>query len=147
VYLDNNATTALDESVLEAMLPYMGQLTGNPSSVHRFGRLQKDAIEHARESVAQLAGARAEQVVFTSGGTESNNLLLNGFSRKLLEQRVNARIAVSAIEHMSLIEPAQHLPLAVDAIAVDESGCVSLHALEEVVTAATSLVPFKICHL
>lgn len=140
VYLDNNATTPLDESVLEAMLPYMGQLTGNPSSVHRFGRLQKEAIEHARESVAQLAGARAEQVVFTSGGTESNNLLLNGFSQKLTEQNANARIAVSAIEHMSLMEPAQHLPLAVDTIAVDQNGCVNLQALEQVMTTSTSLV-------
>jgi len=140
VYLDNNATTALDGSVLEAMLPYMGQLTGNPSSVHRFGRLQKEAIEHARESVAQLAGARAEQVVFTSGGTESNNLLLNGFSQKLAELNVTARIAVSAIEHMSLMEPAQHLPLAVDTIAVDQNGCVSLQALEQVMTTDTSLV-------
>ena len=76
VYLDNNATTALDEKVLESMLPYMGQVTGNPSSVHRFGRLQKDAIEQAREAVAQLAGARAEQVIFTSGGTESNNFFI-----------------------------------------------------------------------
>jgi cysteine desulfurase len=140
VYLDNNATTALDESVLEAMLPYMGQMMGNPSSVHRFGRLQKDAIENARESVAQLAGARAEQVIFTSGGTESNNLLLNGFSRKLTEQNAQARIAVSAIEHMSLMEPAQHLPLAVDTIAVDENGYVSLQALEQVMTVTTSLV-------
>ena len=81
VYLDNNATTALDEKVLEAMLPYMGQITGNPSSLHRFGRLQKDAIEQARESVAELLGARAEQVIFTSGGTESNNLLLKGFDQ------------------------------------------------------------------
>jgi cysteine desulfurase len=60
VYLDNNATTALDESVFEAILPYMGKLTGNPSSVYRFGRLQKDAIEQSPESVAQLAGARPE---------------------------------------------------------------------------------------
>lgn len=140
VYLDNNATTALDERVLQAMLPYMGQLTGNPSSVHRFGRLQRDAIEQARELVAQLAGARAEQVVFTSGGTESNNLLLNGFCRKLKEQQVSARVAVSAIEHMSLLEPAQHLPLVVDTIAVDSNGHVNLQALERVMTGTTSLV-------
>ena len=104
VYLDNNATTALDDRVLQAMLPYMGQVTGNPSSVHRFGRLQKDAIEQARESVAQLVGSRAEQVIFTSGGTESNNLLINGFFQKNRDNR----IAVSAIEHMSLLEPAQN---------------------------------------
>ncbi len=136
VYLDNNATTALGEKVLEAMLPYMGQVTGNPSSVHRFGRLQKDAIEQARESVARLAGARAEQVVFTSGGTESNNLLLNGFSRKNKE----ARIAVSAVEHMSLLEPAQHLLPAADIIPVDANGCVNVAQLEQVVSEQTSLV-------
>jgi len=144
VYLDNNATTALDELVLEAMLPYMGQVTGNPSSVHRFGRLQKDAIEQARESVAQLVGARAEQVVFTSGGTESNNLLLNGFSRQLASldagSRTGNRIAVSAIEHMSILEPAQHLSLAVDRIAADENGRITLSAVEDVMTEQTSLI-------
>ena len=140
VYLDNNATTALDESVLEAMLPYMGQVTGNPSSVHRFGRLQKDAIEQARESVAQLAGARAEQVIFTSGGTESNNLLLNGFSLQQQQQNSRARVAISAIEHMSLIEPAQHLSLAVDSIAVDEYGRVNLEAVEQVMHEQTALI-------
>ncbi len=136
VYLDNNATTALDEKVLEAMLPYMGQVTGNPSSVHRFGRLQKDAIEQARESVAQLVGARAEQVIFTSGGTESNNLLLNGFNSK----NSDTRIAVSAIEHMSLLEPAQHLPFEVDKIAVDENGLIDLQTVEQVLTEQTSLI-------
>lgn len=142
VYLDNNATTALDEKVLEAMLPYMGQVTGNPSSVHRFGRLQKDAIEQARESVAQLAGARAEQVIFTSGGTESNNLLLNGFSKKGFNSSISSdtRIAISAIEHMSLLEPAQHLPLEVDKIAVDENGLIRAHALEQVMTEQTALI-------
>ena len=164
VYLDNNATTALDEKVLEAMLPYMGQVAGNPSSVHRFGRLQKDAIEQARESVAQLAGARAEQVIFTSGGTESNNLLLNGFCRSLgkqaldrqaldkqtlgkqaldkqtVEQGTEARIAVSAIEHMSLLEPAQHATLAVDKIAVDETGYITSSAVAQVMTKQTSLL-------
>ncbi len=142
VYLDNNATTALDEKVLEAMLPFMGQVTGNPSSVHRFGRLQKDAIEQARESVAQLVGARAEQVIFTSGGTESNNLLLNGFSKKSFNSNISGdtRIAISAIEHMSLLEPAQHLPLEVDKIAVDENGLIKVHALEQVMTEQTSLI-------
>jgi cysteine desulfurase len=139
VYLDNNATTALDETVLEAMLPYMGAVTGNPSSVHRFGRMQKDALEQAREQVAQLAGARAEQVIFTSGGTESNNLLLRGFS-----QGEGSRIAISAIEHMSLLEPAQNLSLAaeitVDEIEVDKDGYVNLQALENVMTEQTRLV-------
>ena len=144
VYLDNNATTALDEKVLEVMLPYMGQVTGNPSSVHRFGRLQKDAIEQARESVAELLGARAEQVVFTSGGTESNNLLLNGLNLTSMgrhaEKSMGGRIAISAIEHMSLLEPAQHLSLAVDSIAVDENGRINLPAVEQVITEQTLLI-------
>lgn len=136
VYLDNNATTALDERVLEAMLPYMGQVTGNPSSVHRFGRLQKDAIEQARESVAQLVGGRTEQVIFTSGGTESNNLLINGF----YQQNRDSRIAVSAIEHMSLLEPAQNLGAMVDIIQANENGHINRSALEQVVDEKTSLV-------
>jgi len=136
VYLDNNATTALDERVLDAMLPYMGQVTGNPSSVHRFGRLQRDAIEQARESVARLAGARAEQVIFTSGGTESNNLLING----VYQQNRDRRIAVSAIEHMSLLEPARNLGAMVDIIQVDEGGRVHRSALEQVVDERTLLV-------
>ncbi len=144
VYLDNNATTALDEQVLDAMLPYMGAITGNPSSVHRFGRLQKDAIELARESVAKLLGARAEQVVFTSGGTESNNLLLNGMhlssKTRHAENSGGRRIAISAIEHMSLLEPAQHLNLAVDIIAVDENGNINLSAVEQVMSQQTSLI-------
>ncbi|NOQ87485.1 MAG: aminotransferase class V-fold PLP-dependent enzyme [Gammaproteobacteria bacterium] len=141
VYLDNNATTALDEKVLEAMLPYMGQVTGNPSSVHRFGRLQKDAVEQARESVAQLAGARVEQVVFTSGGTESNNLLLIGHDRQLMaQQNKESRIAVSAIEHMSLLEPAQHIASGVDIVPADENGCINLAAVEQIMTEQTSLI-------
>ena len=136
VYLDNNATTALDEKVLQAMLPYMGQVTGNPSSVHRFGRLQKDAIEQARESVARLAGARAEQVIFTSGGTEANNLLLNGFDRC----NENARIALSAIEHPSLLEPAQQLNDVVDIVPVSENGDVELLTLMSAITDKTSLI-------
>ena len=136
VYLDNNATTALDAEVLDSMLPYMGQVTGNPSSVHRFGRLQRDAIEQARDTVARLVGARAEQVVFTSGGTESNNLLLRGFGNTDKQ----AQITVSAIEHLSLLEPAQHLAHAVSEIAVDENGVVLLSALEQAITDNTRLI-------
>lgn len=136
VYLDNNATTALDKRVLDAMLPYMGQVTGNPSSVHRFGRLQRDAIEQARESVARLAGARAEQVVFTSGGTESNNLLING----VCQHNRGSRIAVSATEHMSLLEPARNLGPVVDIIQVDEDGHINRSALERAVDERTLLV-------
>lgn len=144
VYLDNNATTALDEAVFESMLPYMGTVTGNPSSVHRFGRLQRDAIEHARESVASLVGARAEQVIFTTGGTASNNLLLSGFSQNLLARNkgepLAARIAMSAIEHMSSIAQIDHLPCEVDLISSDENGYIGVQSAEQAVTEKTVLM-------
>ena len=136
VYLDYNATTPLHEKVFEAMQPYMGAVSGNPSSLHRFGRLQRDAIEHAREQVAALVDARAEQVVFTSGGTEANNLLLKGLCA---EQDVK-RIAISAIEHMSLLEPAAKCDCEVDLIAVDGEGRVTSDLLAQTMKGDTSLV-------
>ena len=136
VYLDYNATTPLHEKVFEAMQPYMGAVSGNPSSLHRFGRLQRDAIEHAREQVAALVDARAEQVVFTSGGTEANNLLLKGHC---VDQGAK-RIAISAIEHMSLLEPAAECGCEVDLIAVNGEGVVTSDLLERAIKDDTSLV-------
>lgn len=138
VYLDHNATTPLHPKVLEAMQPYMGAVTGNPSSLHRFGRLQRDAIERAREQVARLVDARPEQVIFTSGGTEANNLLIKG----LCSNTDVKRIAVSEIEHMSLLEPVSVLPTSVasDMIAVDEQGAITCDALRDVLKEDTALV-------
>lgn len=136
VYLDYNATTPLHEKVFEAMRPYMGAVSGNPSSLHRFGRLQRDAIEHAREQVAALVDARAEQIVFTSGGTEANNLLLKG----LCTEDSVRRIAISAIEHMSVLEPAAKCDCEVDLIAVDTEGVVTSGSLEQAIKDDTSLV-------
>jgi cysteine desulfurase len=78
VYLDYNATTPIDPRVLEAMLPFLTEHYGNPSSAHQYGRYSHAAIEQAREQVAALVGAHPSQVIFTSGGTEANNLALKG---------------------------------------------------------------------
>lgn len=138
VYLDHNATTPMHSKVLQAMQPYMGAVTGNPSSLHRFGRLQRDAIDRAREQVARLVDARPEQVIFTSGGTEANNLLIKG----LCANAEVRRLAVSEIEHMSLLEPASALPesVVVNKIAVNEQGVISCEALSEVIKEDTALV-------
>lgn len=138
VYLDHNATTPLDEQVLQAMLPLMQSMVGNPSSLHRFGRLQKDAIEKAREQVAALVDAHPEQVVFTSGGTEANNLLVKGIA----SAPGISRIAVSAVEHMSMLEPAGQLGEActVDYIPVDSDGRVTVQGLKQVLKKDTGLV-------
>ena len=103
VYLDHNATTPLHPQVLEAMMPYITGIYGNPSSVHRYGRLTRDALEQARTQVARLVNAEANQIVFTSGGTEANNLAIKGC---LANQSVS-RFAVSEIEHASLLEPSR----------------------------------------
>ena len=138
VYLDHNATTPLHEDVLQAMLPVMQSMVGNPSSLHRFGRLQKDSIEGARQQVADLVDAHPEQVIFTSGGTEANNLLLTGLA---VSTDIN-RIALSKVEHMSLLEPAAELgdQCAVDFIAVDKDGRVTAQLLEQALRPDTRLV-------
>ena len=81
IYLDNNATTAVDPDVLDAMLPYFSSDFGNASSIHTFGQKARSAVETAREQVAALIGARPQEIVFTSGGTEADNHAIFGIAR------------------------------------------------------------------
>ena len=138
VYLDHNATTPLHPEVLQAMLPLMQAMVGNPASLHRFGRLQKDAIERAREQVSALVDAHPGQVIFTSGGTESNNLVLKGIAAS----GSVSRIAVSKVEHMSLLQPAAQLgdDCTVDYIGVDAEGRVTAQTLQQALRPDTGLV-------
>ncbi len=132
IYLDNNATTPTDERVLEAMLPYLRDHFGNASSVHSRGRVARQAVESAREQVAQLVNVHPSQVVFTSGGTEANNLALHGV-RALVSEPF--RLAVSAVEHPSVLEPAKRLAdsgCELEQIAVDGQGRVDPDGLEAV---------------
>jgi cysteine desulfurase len=105
IYFDHNATTPMPEPVLEAMLPFLRESYGNASSRHELGTLARQAVEAAREQVAAAVGVQPAQVVFTSGGTEANNLLVKGAA---LRQKP-AQIAVSAIEHPCVREPAKQL--------------------------------------
>ena len=138
VYLDHNASTPLHEDVLQAMLPVMQTMVGNPSSLHRFGRLQKDTIERARQQVADLVSANPDQVVFTSGGTEANNLLVKGMAASA---DIN-RMAISSVEHMAMLEPAAQIAdtCAVDYIGVDRNGRVTPNTLEQAILPDTRLV-------
>lgn len=129
VYLDNNATTRLDPRVLEAMQPYLEGIYGNASSLHRYGRLVRSALERAREQLAAAVNAHPDQIVFTSGGTESNNLAIQGFAG---HQSQPAAMAISAIEHPSLREPAFSLRRRgwrIEEIPVDADGVVDPSAL------------------
>ncbi|MBI5783191.1 MAG: cysteine desulfurase [Gammaproteobacteria bacterium] len=102
VYLDHNATTPLDSRVLEAMLPYLTEQHGNPSSVHRYGRVARAAVDRAREQVAELVNAHPSQVIFTGCGTEASNLAIKGFAAL----NKPGLLAIGATEHPSVTEPA-----------------------------------------
>src|SRR5260370_25670286 len=100
VYLDHSATTPVDPRVVEAMLPYLTEKFGNASSVHLFGQEARGAVDRARRQVASLIGARANEIVFSSGGTESNNLAIRGICE--IGKAHGRHIVTSAIEHPSV---------------------------------------------
>ncbi len=91
VYLDHNATAPLDARVLEAMLPYLTEQHGNPSSAHRYGRAARAAVDRAREQVAELVNAHPTQVIITGGGTEASNLAIKGHRARCCRRWVSIR--------------------------------------------------------
>ena len=103
IYLDFNATTPIDPGVATAMLPYLHRHFGNPSSSHAYGITASEAVISARLQVAELLGATPEEVVFTSGGTESNNMVIQGLARRLASQ--GRHIITSSVEHPAVLEP------------------------------------------
>lgn len=127
-YFDHNATTAVDEKALDAMLPYFRQAYGNASSRHAYGMIARRAINQAREQVAQAVGVQPSQIIFTSGGSEANNLFIRGVADYLKPSSV----VVSAIEHPCIRRPAQELARRTSErwqlrqLAVDELGQVQL---------------------
>ena len=127
-YFDHNATTALDDTVLDVMLPYFQGEFGNPSSRHLRGMAARRAVDQAREQVADSIGVQPEQVVLCSGGSEANNLFILGAAGYLKP----TRIIVSAIEHPCVLRPAQELARRklekwdLRRLAVDRLGQVSL---------------------
>jgi len=139
-YLDHNATTALDVRVLAAMQPYLHGAVGNPSSVHRYGREARAAIDQAREQVAALLGVRATQVIFTSGGTEANNLALQGVAASW---STPGRVIIGSTEHPSVIQPGlalQRRGWGVDELAVDDNGRPCMEHLAALLRDDTRLV-------
>ena len=140
IYLDNNATTALDEAVLDAMLPFLREQFGNPASSHAFGRAAREAVERARQAVAELIGARSGRIVFTSSATEANNLALLG----LLAAARPCHVVTTMIEHKSVIAPLQHLEstgqVRVTWLRPDPFGQVHAEALRAALQTDTRLV-------
>jgi cysteine desulfurase len=140
IYLDHNATTPIDRRVFEAMRPYLTELFGNPSSNHPYGWDAHQAVSTAREKVASLLGCAPEEIVFTSGGTESNNLAICGVAdaRGLL-----GRIITSEVEHPAVNAPCDRLEkkgCRISRIGVDSSGVVHLGALKSEIDDSVALV-------
>lgn len=139
VYLDHNATTPLAPEVVDAMLPYLREHFGNPSSAHVYGRRARDAVETARARVAELLGAAPEEIVFTSGGTEANNLAILGVTRS----DAPGRVVTSRVEHPATVEPCRLLERRgsdVTWLPVDETGRVREDDLAAALRERTALV-------
>jgi len=139
IYLDNAASTQIHESVLNSMLPYLKEQYGNPSSLHRYGRLAHKAIEKARKQIALLINAEPSEILITSGGTESNNTALRGISMK----NPSGQIITSSIEHDAILEPCKKLAqngFDVDYLPVNELGMVDSSVLKSQISDKTILV-------
>jgi len=142
VYFDYNATTPLDPGVREAMLPFLDSLYGNPSSVHHVGRRTRALLDEARERASTLLGGRPSEVVFTSGGTESNNLAIFGIARRLKAK--GRHLITSAIEHHAVLQCFQYLQknegFEVSYLPVSSEGLISPEHLRRALRPDTVLV-------
>jgi cysteine desulfurase len=141
VYLDNAATTPMLPEVKEAMLPFLGDVFGNPQSLHEWGDGAREALDEAREKVAGLIGGEAEEVIFTSGGTESNNMAVKGLA--LAGQAKGKHVVVSAIEHFSVLHSASTLEkwgFEVTEVPVDKYGVINPEDVRKAIRKDTVLV-------
>ena len=140
IYLDYNASTPIAPKVLEAMMPYLTSKFGNPSSSHSFGVECRAAIERAREQVANLLGCEASEIVFTSGATESNNMVIKEIAKAAGKGK---HFITSQVEHPAVLEPCRHIErfdYKVTYLSVDQYGLVDPDALARAITPDTALI-------
>ena len=141
IYMDHNATTPVHPAVLEAMLPYFTEFYGNASSVHSFGREARNGIEEARERIANFTGAQPGEIIFTSGGTESDNFAIEGAAFENVKK--GKHIITSLIEHPAVLNTCKHLEthgFEVSYLTVDKYGVVSLDELKDLIRDDTILI-------
>ena len=144
VYLDNQSNTQMDDVVFNAMLPYMKQYYGNPQSIYSLGQISKDAIEQARLSVSKLINSKPDEIIFTSCGSESNNLAIKGFA--YANSNKGKHIIVSKIEHFSILNAVKSLQkdgFEVTYIPVDSKGFLLLDELKKAIRQDTILVSIQ----
>jgi cysteine desulfurase len=144
IYMDYAATTPVDKRVLEAMLPYFEDSFGNPSSVHRYGQKAEAAVDTARETVAKVLNCQPDEVIFTSCGSESDNLALRGAALAMRKKRNAQWLITSKAEHPAVSKTAQHLEevfgFKVEWLELDQFGMVTPDAVEHSICGETALV-------
>ena len=142
IYFDYNATTPLDPAVREAMLPFLGEVWGNPSVIHHVGRKARALLDEARDRAAKFLGAKPSEIIFTSGGTESNNLAVFGAARLLKSK--GRHLITSAVEHHAVLHCFDYLEqkegFEVTRLPVDSEGRVSPDDLKKAIRPDTVLV-------
>ncbi len=139
IYLDNAASTPVNEQVLQEMIPYLQDQFGNPSSIHKYGRSASRAIKNARKQIANLIHAEPEEILITSGGTESNNTALFGIAHS----KKGNHIIISSIEHDAILEPCKMLEkkgFEITQIPVNDSGMIDPKNIENSISSETCLV-------
>jgi len=141
IYLDYNATTHIDLEVIDAMIPFLKEHFGNPSSSHYFGQKAKEAVEKARGQVADFLNCNSNEIIFTSGGTESNNYAIKGLAFALRNK--GNHIITTQIEHPSVLESCKFLNLKgfeITYLPVDETGLVNIYDVEKAIKRSTILI-------
>ncbi|MCX6661838.1 MAG: cysteine desulfurase NifS [Euryarchaeota archaeon] len=147
IFLDHASTTKVDEEIIQAMLPYFSKFFGNPSSIHAFGREAREAIDTARAHVGDIIGARDDEIIFTAGGTESDNLAIKGIAYLNKEKRTTKgpHIITSTIEHPGVLEVCRYLEtqgFQVKYLPVDNQGLIDLETLQTSISKNTFLLSF-----
>jgi len=141
IYLDHSATTYILDEVYEAMLPYLKESFGNPSSFHWLGREVRKSVENSREKIAEVISAKPNEIYFTSGGTEADNTAIKGIA--FANQSKGKHIITSKIEHYAVISTCQYLEkkgFNITYLPVDKYGTVDLDALKSAITDKTILI-------
>lgn len=147
IYFDHSATTPVDTQVATLMVEYMTEKFGNPSSVHAFGRESRKAVDEARENMAALLGANANEIYFTSGGTEGDNLALKGVA--YANRKKGNHIITSSIEHHAILHTCEQLEkegFTVTYLPVDEHGMVRLDDIKQAITDKTILISIMLAN-
>lgn len=143
VYLDHAATTPVHPAVVEAMYPYYIEHFGNPSSIHHFGRKAQQALSYAREQIARYIHANPAEIVFTSGGTESNNMAIHSVIQAARKQQLSCHVITTTIEHHAVLAPLhiwQQANVEVTYVPVDSTGYVNIEDIEKAIQPNTVLI-------